>query len=27
MGRSLSVKDDEITASVIIPWVRQRLGL
>jgi pimeloyl-ACP methyl ester carboxylesterase len=26
MGRSLSVKDDEITASVIIPWVRQRLG-
>jgi len=25
-GRSLSVKDDEITASVIIPWVRQRLG-
>jgi pimeloyl-ACP methyl ester carboxylesterase len=27
MGRSLTVKDDEITASVIIPWVRQRLGL
>jgi hypothetical protein len=26
MGRSLTVKDDEITASVIIPWVRQRLG-
>ena len=27
MGRSLTVKDDEITASVIIPWVRQRFGL
>jgi hypothetical protein len=27
MGRSLTVKDDQITASVIIPWVRQRLGL
>jgi hypothetical protein len=27
MGRSLTVKDDEITASVIIPWVRLRLGL
>jgi pimeloyl-ACP methyl ester carboxylesterase len=27
MGRSLSVKDDEITANVIIPWVRQRLGV
>jgi esterase FrsA len=27
MGRSLTVKDDEITASVIIPWVRQRLGV
>ena len=27
MGRSLSVKDDDITANVIIPWVRQRLGV
>lgn len=27
MGRSLTVKDDEITAGVIIPWVRQRLGV
>jgi pimeloyl-ACP methyl ester carboxylesterase len=27
MGRSLTIKDDEITANVIIPWVRQRLGL
>ncbi len=27
MGRSLTVKDDEITASVIMPWVRQRFGL
>jgi esterase FrsA len=26
MGRSLTVKDDEITANVIIPWVRQRLA-
>jgi len=26
MGRSLTVKDDEITASVIIPWVRQRFA-
>jgi esterase FrsA len=27
MGRSLTIKDDEITAGVIIPWVRQRLGV
>jgi len=27
MGRSLTVKDDEITANVIIPWVRQRFGV
>ncbi len=27
MGRSPTVKDDEITAGVIIPWVRQRFGL
>ncbi len=27
MGRSLTVKDDAITAGVIIPWVRQRLGV
>jgi esterase FrsA len=26
MGRSLTVKDDDITAGVIIPWVRQRLS-
>jgi len=26
MGRSLTVKDDDITTNVIIPWVRQRLG-
>ena len=25
MGRSLTVKDDDITAKVIIPWVRDRL--
>jgi hypothetical protein len=24
MGRSLTLKDDEITARVIIPWVRQQ---
>jgi hypothetical protein len=27
MGRSLTVKDDDITATVTIPWVRQRFGL
>lgn len=27
MGRSLTVKDDEITAQVVIPWVRQQFGL
>lgn len=27
MGRSLTVKDDDITAGVIIPWVRQQLGV
>ena len=27
MGRSLTVKDDDITAGVILPWVRQRLGV
>jgi pimeloyl-ACP methyl ester carboxylesterase len=27
MGRSLTVKDDEITATVVIPWVRQQFGL
>ncbi len=26
MGRSLTVKDDDITANVVIPWVRERLG-
>jgi pimeloyl-ACP methyl ester carboxylesterase len=25
MGRSLTIKDDDITANVVIPWVRQRL--
>jgi esterase FrsA len=27
MGRSLTVKDDQIIASVVIPWVRQQFGL
>jgi esterase FrsA len=27
MGRSLTVKDDDITATVVIPWVRQQFGL
>jgi pimeloyl-ACP methyl ester carboxylesterase len=27
MGRSLTVKDDDITANVILPWVRQQLGV
>jgi esterase FrsA len=27
MGRSLTIRDDEITANVTIPWVRQQLGL
>jgi pimeloyl-ACP methyl ester carboxylesterase len=27
MGRSLTVKDDDITATVTIPWVRQRFSL
>jgi len=27
MGRSLTVKDDDITAGVIVPWVRERLRL
>jgi hypothetical protein len=26
MGRSLTVKDDDITATVTIPWVRQRFN-
>ncbi len=26
MGRSLTIKDDDITAKVIIPWVRDRLS-
>ena len=27
VGRSLTVKDDDITANVTIPWVRERFGL
>lgn len=27
MGRSLTIKDDDITANVVIPWVRQQLGV
>jgi esterase FrsA len=27
MGRSLTLKDDEILATVIMPWVRQQFGL
>jgi esterase FrsA len=27
MGRSLTVKDDDITANVIVPWVRERFGV
>jgi hypothetical protein len=27
MGRSLTVKDDDIFREVVVPWVRQRLGL
>jgi len=27
MGRSPTVKDDDITAGVIVPWVRQRFGV
>ena len=27
MGRSLTVKDDQIIANVVIPWVRQQFGL
>jgi pimeloyl-ACP methyl ester carboxylesterase len=27
MGRSLTVKDDDITTGVVIPWVKERLGL
>src|SRR4051812_448718 len=27
MGRSLTVKDDQIITSVVIPWVRQQFGL
>jgi len=26
MGRSLTIKDDDITRTVIIPWVRDRLN-
>jgi hypothetical protein len=26
MGRSLTLKDDEITARVIVPWVRQQFA-
>jgi hypothetical protein len=27
MGRSLTVKDDQIIAGVVIPWLRQQFGL
>jgi esterase FrsA len=27
MGRSLTVKDDEIFRGVVVPWVRQQFGL
>jgi pimeloyl-ACP methyl ester carboxylesterase len=27
MGRSLTVKDDDITAGVVLPWLKQRFGL
>jgi pimeloyl-ACP methyl ester carboxylesterase len=27
MGRSLTVKDDDIIATVVVPWIRQRFGL
>jgi pimeloyl-ACP methyl ester carboxylesterase len=27
MGRSLAVKDDDITANVVVPWIRARLGV
>jgi esterase FrsA len=27
MGRSLTLKDDEIVARVVLPWVRQQFGL
>ncbi|MEA2938179.1 MAG: esterase FrsA [Alphaproteobacteria bacterium] len=27
MGRSLTVKDDDITGGVVLPWVRQRFGV
>ena len=27
MGRSVTVKDDQIFADVVVPWVRQRFGL
>lgn len=26
MGRSITVKDDEIFRSVVVPWVRQQFG-
>jgi hypothetical protein len=27
MGRSRTIKDDQIIADVVIPWVRQQFGL